>query len=865
MIHISFTDQWQTLLDENGKPLIGRVKFFNADSKQYKSIYYDIQGETHGENPQYTLQDGRLEHQVFIGAGVYTCKVEKFVGTDVSSMRDHSNDDTYWSPYKEFKIYGGAEEVEGGSDLAAGFCDTIAALRLVNPSEHGVVSVIGYYSKEDGIEPRTYVWVEGNNDAEDYGSTIVSSVTGYTSAGRWKLCESPIVCATTFGVFPNRASTITPSELTTKATALAQYARLSPVCTAIQFNRGNYEFAEGARLSFTKKVITGASVVSGTTIKFGMYVEDGQTPSGTIEIAFIGGLDIEQKVPICTNDYDSYTTFSFGSGFVRTSWLNNVAKHLTASVSYEGLTIILDKSSNEKLFNDGSIVKNWNFKGCHKQNYNKVDEPVIFYSCSFEGECIQADQVVGFYNCGTLYQDNICANEDYIKDGIIWGGSGHIKSKGTSFICHEIRMTKAYTGAIDNSCVKAIGGDDDSQTPSTIERPMIKSNFEITFKYLDRDWNLIGKIGFENSDTLYASQYNDFSDCVDYSLANPKTIDLESGSYSYTLDTANVSQPRTLSFKNGSLELTKTGGSSVVDNIKLENCEFTCTSGFLSIEAENSKLLGYAVTNPISLNIRNCYVEPAQNVDLKLNECYASGCSFNGAVRLYANSNNRLEQKFIGCDFNKQLKLYTASGAVTICKVVVNGCCFNINNSGTPITAIEDTIYNSGSWANESLHGYKFEGNTFIGDAYLLPTNKTKFWLTSSTDGVTTPTATHDVSKGTLVNYTYQAISTISGRLIASASAFSNYNFFANKVFHLGSIDKFVIKAKPLTQLRECYFGQGYKAQILPISDRIQIQDGVGVNIVSEALYVNYGDDVATSDYTTFIPQIDWLVEFEKL
>ena len=208
MIHISFTDQWQTLLDENGKPLIGRVKFFNADSTQYKSIYYDMQGETQGENPQYTLQDGRLEHQVFLGAGVYTCRVEKFLGTDVSSMRDHANDNTYWQNYKSFKVYGGAEEVEGVGDIASGFCDTIAALRLVNPSEHGIVSVVGYYSKDDGIEPRTYVWVEGNNDAEDYGSTIVSSVSDYTSVGRWKLCETPVLCATTFGVFPNRSSTI---------------------------------------------------------------------------------------------------------------------------------------------------------------------------------------------------------------------------------------------------------------------------------------------------------------------------------------------------------------------------------------------------------------------------------------------------------------------------------------------------------------------------------------------------------------------------------------------------------------------------------------------------------------------------------
>lgn len=852
MIHISFTDQWQTLLDENGKPLIGRVKFFNADSTQYKSIYYDIQGETQGENPQYTLQDGRLEHQVFIGSGVYTCRVEKFLGTDVSSMRDHANDDTYWKNYKSFKLYGGAEEVEGGSDLAAGFCDTIAALRLVNPSEHGVVSVIGYYSKEDGIEPRTYVWVEGNNDAEDYGSTIVSSVTGYTSAGRWKLCESPIVCATTFGVFPNRASTITPSELTTKATALAQYARLSPVCTAIQFNRGNYEFAEGARLSFTKKVITGASVVSGTTIKFGMYVEDGQTPSGTIEIAFIGGLDLEQKSPISEND--DYVTFSFGTGYVRTSWLQNIEKHVVASLSYEGLTIILDKSSAQTFYNNGQTIKNWHFKGCDKTLYQVIGSNALFQSCSFEGKCFQVNNA-RFIDCGTLYQECICANDTKITDDVIWGSTGEIKSEGTTFVCNDIRMTKAYTGVVDNSCIKAIGND-----------AKIVSTFELTLKYLDRSWQLHGKIGFENSDTLYASQYNDFSDCVDYSLANPKTIDLESGSYSYTLDTTNVSQPRTLSFKNGSLELTKTGGGSVVDNIKLENCQFTCTYGFLSIEAENSKLLGYAVANPISLNIRNCYVEPAQNVELKVNECYANGSSFNGAVALLANSNNRLEQKFIGCDFSKQLLLYTASGAVTRCFVVVNGCCFNINNSGTPITAINDIAYNGGSWANESLQGYKFEGNTFIGDAYLLPVKKVCFKLTSSTDGSTTPTASDgEVSIGSLTNYTYPATSTKSrDRLLAYANKFSDYSFFRNKLFYLGTIDNFTIIAKPLTQLRECYFGQGDSAQILPISDMIQISTNGNVQI-SQSIYVAYGDEVPMSDYSTFIPQIEWLVEFEKV
>ena len=741
-MRVSFTDQWQTLFDENGKPLVGRVKFMNANASQFKHVYYEDRGvQTLAPNPCYTMQDGRLEHQIFLDYGMYTCIVEKFIGEDSSNMTDYADDSDYWPELKRFKAYGGEDRTSGTADLERGFVDTIADLRLVDPTEHGVVSVVGYYSKEDGIEPRTYVWVEGNNDAEDYGSTIVSSLTGYTSAGRWKLCESPIVCATTFGVFPNRASTITPSELTIKATALAQYARLSPVCTAIQFNRGNYEFAEGARLSFTKKVITGASVVSGTTIKFGMYVEDGQTPSGTIEIAFIGGLDIEQKVPICTNDYDSYTTFSFGSGFVRTSWLNNVAKHITASVSYEGLTIILDKSSNEKLFNDGSIVKNWNFKGCHKQNYNRVDEPVIFYSCSFEGECIQADQVVGFYNCGTLYQDNICANEDYIKDGIIWGSSGHIKSKGTSFICHEIRMTKAYTGAIDNSCVKAIGGDDDSHTPSTIERPMIKSNFEITFKYLDRDWNLIGKIGFENSDTLYASQYYDFDDCVDYAVANSKVVDLESNSRSYTIDTTDVSAPRLFVFNNGTLALTKTG-SSVEDVVKLNKVNLSVDNSFnkLTLDIENSSVIGLGFVynnNALKVYSKNSTLTIDENYRLYLGNSSLSNTEVYGSVEIRPD-NGIFNQSFENCIFNSQLRVSTdVQNALVYIKVI--GCSFAIENNGTPLPAILPVVQTTptqGSFSNETKLTYSIVGNVFFGDATMKPIDKAVIPIEADSDVV---------------------------------------------------------------------------------------------------------------------------------
>lgn len=833
---ISFTDQWQTLLDENGKPLIGRVKFFNADSTQYKSIFYDMQGETQGENPQYTLQDGRLEHQVFIGKGVYTCRVEKFLGTDVSSMRDHANDDTYWFPYKEFKIYGGAEEIEGGSDLAAGFCDTIAALRLVNPSEHGVVSVIGYYSKEDGIEPRTYVWVEGNNDAEDYGSTIVSSVTGYTSAGRWKLCESPIVCATTFGVFPNRASTITPSELTTKATALAQYARLSPVCTAIQFNRGKYDFAEGARLSFTKKVITGASVVSGTTIKFGMHVDEGDEPLGTIEIAFIGGLELEQRGPICSNDYDNYVTFSFGAGVVRTSWLQTIEKHIVASLSYEGLTIILDKSSAQTFYSNGQTIKNWHFKGCDKAFYQVIGNNALFQSCSFEGKCFQVNNA-RFIDCGTLYQECICANDTKITDDVIWGSTGEIKSEGTTFVCNDIRMTKAYTGVVDNSCIKAIGND-----------AKIVSTFPLTFKYLDRDWQLHGEIGFENSDILYASRYANFADCVDYAQLETKTINLESGSYSYTIDVEDVSSPRIFAFKNGTLNLTKTGTSSVKDTISLDRVAMAgdATINNVVINGFMSTITGLSSAN-VDLILNDCVLTAT---DLNVGHCDAVGTTFNGQIYIHE-TDNVFTQRFTNCVFDKPIVLKN-SGTSTIVNIKVEGCVFSINNQGSPISAISLTNVNASSVADENYNKYKIEDNVFYGDAFILPQKKVMFNITSSTDG----TSSSSVLAGEL---SQMALQTARNDFYAKVTAFADYNFADQRIFHFGSVH-YVLKAKPLTR-GSFYYGQGDSNDFVPLCDYVQ---GTEVGM-APAIYKVFGNTITTSELQNFYPTIDWLVEIERV
>jgi len=848
-MRISFTDQWQTLFDENGKPLIGRVKFFNADSTQYKSIFYDMQGETQGENPQYTLQDGRLEHQIFLDTGVYTCRVEKFTGTDIGSMRDHANEDTYWNLVKEFKAYGGSEESEGGGDLSSGFCDTIADLRLVDPSEHGVVSVVGYYSKEDGIEPRTYVWVEGNNDAEDYGSTIVTSVTGYTTAGRWKLCETPVLCATTFGVFPDMGSTISTSELSDKATALATFSNGSALCKEVFFNAGHYIFASGTRLTFNKPVTTSATETNKIIFDMEGYL-DVPTPIGTIVIKFAGGFSAIQDSKL--SNLFLLTTISFGKGFFKTSWINGDQDCLNACSLFSGLTCFLNDNKTNAISGSNNTFNNWKFIGSEtNENHRTIASNTTFKDCEFVGKCFSnCGTGVSFIDCGLINQNQITDNDKLLNAFVIWNIDGTPKSQGTKFIVNKVNASgQSFTDKVDNSVVIPSSG------------ALFRSNYRTTLKYFNDEWKLDGLIDFDDSTSVFFKMYVNSDDAVNIMLSSAKkNLDLQGESVTYTRVLDNVA--KTFRFVNGDfVTILKTGTGTAIDTIKLKDCSFFSEYGAFIFDAEDSSIYGYSQElQKVSLNIRNCHVSTAQNKTLLVDECYAEGCSFNGAVKLIANSHNILEQKFIGCDFNKPVYLQTASGAVTLCNIVVNSCNFNVDNSGSPLEAFIPTSLNSGTWANESLQGYNIEGNTFVGDVYLRPVKITSFMLTSSTDGSTTPTASWDVSIGTIDYLSYSTIPNFK----ASVQKFSDYSFFASKVFQLGSIDAFVVKAKPLTQVGSLGPQPQDIAEIIPLNDRIQYTKN-GETSTTEALYMTYGDELTIQKIQQFMPTIDWLVEFEKV
>ena len=750
-MRVSFTDQWQVLFDENGKPLIGRVKFMEADASQFKRIFYEDEhgDETLAPNPCYTLQDGRLEHQIFLDYGVYTCIVEKFNGEDVSSMTDYADDDTYWTELKRFKVYGGEEKNPASGDIDSGFVDTIADLRLVDPTEHSVVSVIGYYTREDIIDPRTYVWEEGNDDAEDYGSTIVSSVQGFINAGRWKLCETPILTATTFGVFPYGTSSASASDLSIKATALAAFANGSSVCSKVAFESGRYYFAPGTRLSFLKEVITGCTSSIQNTIRFDMDgiqdLVEGETLDGTVEIAFLGGLVTPQTSPIIENG--DYITIAFGAGTFRTNWVKSrLSRHIDYSHTAIGVHCIIDDDSAGNFCSTDNQFNNWTFDGT-STTLRRIPDGTIFNKCTFIGKCFgEVGDDCKFLYCGTIYQEQLFGNT--IKDNSIWKLDGSVKSVGTKFVVKRLVVSQTYTDYIDNSCIESENG-------------LITSTAGDTFKFLDRNFKLQGEIGFVNIDKVYASDYTSFEDCVMYAVKNGKKIDLCGGSFSISLDVAEIGSA-TVRFVNGSVTIGKTGIKVYRSILELEYVDVTFTDYLtpLTIIARHSEIKGiysFSSDDPYYLYTDDCIVQRSIDTLVYFGNCECVNTDFIGQINLVPYS-NELSQNFIGCSFDKQIVLNTAD-SVTTCNVKIVDCNFSISNSGTPIEAIGTNIVGAGSFADDDANGYVIENNKTLGDAFIRPTKRTVI-------------------------------------PIADVSYSNTLGFFEDKLFHIGDLKRFRVSSK---------------------------------------------------------------------
>lgn len=181
-------DYKESWLDNDGKPLAGRVSFCKLHTTIQEEIF-DNQGYPM-DNPVLTTTNGQLFAQVFLKDHTdYTVRFEKYVGEgDMSEDQDNwlfqYSCDAIWDTY--------GLTIETGTFQ---LCSTVAALRNLVP-EHvatfgtrKIVQLGGYY--EVGDKPVVlYVWNSSSTESDNGGSVI--KVAG-RETGRWELVN-------TFGV-----------------------------------------------------------------------------------------------------------------------------------------------------------------------------------------------------------------------------------------------------------------------------------------------------------------------------------------------------------------------------------------------------------------------------------------------------------------------------------------------------------------------------------------------------------------------------------------------------------------------------------------------------------------------------------------
>lgn len=714
-MRVSFTDQWPTFLDENGKPLIGRIKFMKADASQFKNVFYEdnLGQEVYAPNPCYTLQDGRLEHQIFLDYGVYTCIVEKFIGSDWQNMSDYADLAEYWPEYKRFKAYGG-EDIEGEtSDLGSGFCDTIAALRTINPTEHSVVDVVGYYSKDDKIAPRTYVWVEGNGDAEDFGSTIMSSLSDFAAAGRWKLCESPVLCSTTFGVFPDRSNTITASELSQKASALAQFANASK-CSEVFFPAGHYYLATGTTISFKPKVTSNGKDTNALQFDADGVQRD-EVVVGTISVSFLGGLEVAQDKQLCENG--SHAAFTFGAGTIKTSWLRyGTATHIHNSSAFRNIHCLLNHSASTTFCNEGDNFYNWTFEGT-AQNNQYVSNGATFVDCRFIGKCFQCGNGLTFTRCGEIRTSQF---NNQIKDNSVWNSSdGGVKSEGTMFLLDgAMEMVQNYgEHSLDNRFVKVV-----SENGILFNR----NGGLKTLKHFDDGLRFRGEIIFAENMVgrdLIVSMYYSLADCyasmkaVYDNYGVTCLIDMCGNTYSEY----EVTEQSVLPFKNGSITFVCDG----ITNLNIP-----------TIHAEKAILTFSNVTSGTSfvLNAKDCEINLSDSGSyyLTLEDADCEGCTINGPMTLQNVANRYLKHRFVGCTFKSIIVLDATADLTNVhCDIVITGCTFD--SVYDPVIVVN----NSSNFISDKYNKFIIKDNQFFGGAAMKPAHDFQGFVKTTTDGST--------------------------------------------------------------------------------------------------------------------------------
>lgn len=217
----------ESIVDLDGKPLVGRVTLYAHDSDDIIDVY-TLEGDTfvQAENPQLLNGAGRLDDTLFFDAAIVDVMIERYVGAE--GQMSVESPDSDFEQFDRFEI-----GFDLGSLAVRASVDTVAELMDTDP-ESGIVNVAGYYAVGDCV-PRTYYWDKDSVNDIDGGYVVGSNVS---DTGRWILIWGD-------EMMPGSVYGIVPGSNEANINALLTYPQLvgsflQKTASVVRFLPGNY-------------------------------------------------------------------------------------------------------------------------------------------------------------------------------------------------------------------------------------------------------------------------------------------------------------------------------------------------------------------------------------------------------------------------------------------------------------------------------------------------------------------------------------------------------------------------------------------------------------------------------------------------
>lgn len=217
-------DASQSWLDNEGKPLIGRLTFYKLHTSEIAQIY-NVNG-TAIANPVFTNTIGQTVHQVFLDNDIdYTVSFDKYIGN--ASMEDDDDNSNWAFQYSNdcpsIKV---VLEIDTDSLQSV---NTISDLRALDPQTIATrgngkyVELLGYNNPFD--KPIVYYKWNVSSTAADNGGSIIKVAD--ISTGRWELVnlfDNQGVDVRHFGVFGVASRSSASDNMSNMIYTASQYA-----------------------------------------------------------------------------------------------------------------------------------------------------------------------------------------------------------------------------------------------------------------------------------------------------------------------------------------------------------------------------------------------------------------------------------------------------------------------------------------------------------------------------------------------------------------------------------------------------------------------------------------------------------------